>query len=318
MPKLISFMQGSAPVNLLPLPECSSSLKYNKQVKGYPLSRAYSSKNQEVIYEEVATDQGGLASIFIHVEKHTKFTLYVQRQASTLILATKGSIVIDFTAEHAQLLFQWQSLSIKEEYKLDILLLPGSYEWKIIQINTIEQRDVSNATSQQALNNWPHDLQISTVPELLIAEIRSFEKGNPSADRYRDWFNSKFTPLLAAYLQLKTLVNEPKIPWPKDRLDLITTYIKQNLCDNITDIGLCTTYHLTEASLERIFFEEFRCSLRRYVMEHRLKKANDLLYANTSTIAEIAYQVGYKQVHSFIADYEDHYGSITPDKEKLL
>lgn len=38
--------------------------------------------------------------------------------------------------------------------------------------------------------------------------------------------------------------------------DLITTYIKQNLCDNITDLGLCTGYYLTEAELEKMFFEQ--------------------------------------------------------------
>jgi AraC-like DNA-binding protein len=287
-----------------------------KQVKGYPLSGAYTCKNYEVIYEEVATDQGGLASIFIHVEKQTKFTIYLQRKTCALLLFTKGSVVIDFTEEHSQLLFQWQTLSIKQDDKLDIWLLPGSYEWKIIQINSFEHCDVPTPVSQQALNSWPKDREISTVSELLINEIRSFEKENPSTNRYGTWIHNKFTPLLAAYLQLKTLVNEPKKPWPKDRLGLITTYIKQNLCDNITDIGLCTTYHLTEAELEKIFFDEFRCSVRRYVTEQRMKTANEILYVDAGNIAEIASRVGYKQVNTFISDYEDHYGSIRLDKQR--
>lgn len=316
MPKLVSFIEGSAPVNLLPSPEWLSLAKYIKQVRGYPLSEAYTCKNYSLIYEEVATDRGGLASIFIHIEKQTNFTIHLPQYACALLMFTRGSVVIDFTEVHSKLLFQWQCLSTKQEGKLQLLLLPGSYEMKIIQINTDEQSAEPDPASKQALNCWPEERQILTMPELLINEIRNFEKRQQSATRYGAWFQSKFIPILAAHLQLKTLLSEHKKPWPKDRLELITTYIKQNLCDNITDIGLCTTYYLTEAELEKMFFEQFRCSVRRYLTEQRMKTANEIFYADTCTIAEIASRVGYKQVNTFIADYEDHFGCILPDKEK--
>lgn len=41
-----------------------------------------------------------------------------------------------------------------------------------------------------------------------------------------------------------------------------------------------------------------------------------MFYSDTYNIAEIASRVGYKQVNTFIADHEDHYGSILPDKGK--
>jgi len=310
MPKFVNFLEGPAPINLLPLSDFLLPDRYLSQVKGYPESEAYTCKNFDLIYEEIAIAKGGLLSLFVHTENQTKLTLSFQENSYVIILLTRGSIVIDFTEEDSQLLFQWQSIEFKSDGNLDLLFVPGSYEMKIIQMSTLEY------TNKQKLNIWPERRRISITPEILINEIRTFEREQPSKTKYEIWFADRFSEIVAVHLQLKALINEYKKPWPIDRLELITTYINQNLLENITDLGLCINYYLTENELEKLFFLHHRCSVRRYITEQRLRIANELFYYDMFDISEIAAKVGYKEVSFFIKDYESHYGNVPSIKGK--
>lgn len=82
------------------------------------------------------------------------------------------------------------------------------------------------------------------------------------------------------------------------RLDTVREYIEANLSENLglTEIALETglsTYHFA-----RLFKEEMGLSPHQYVLERRLTRAREMLANNGSTLADIAYAVGFSsQAH---------------------
>lgn len=101
----------------------------------------------------------------------------------------------------------------------------------------------------------------------------------------------------------------------------ITDYVNENFRSPITlrqmaqDLGF--EYHY----LSRRFHEIFNMNFRRFINQHRINYANDLLQQSSqTTIAEIAYACGFQNVRNFNAVYKELNGCsprAAKDTEKM-
>lgn len=153
-----------------------------------------------------------------------------------------------------------------------------------------------------------NELRLFSVPNVLREMILYTEKWSKKTDL--DLAASYF--LQAILLELPAFVKDSiplHIPIPKDgKLITITSYINQNINNNITVSQLASQFHITLRTLERLFKKETGISVAKYIQLVRIVKAVELLNENQQTISEIAYLVGYKSVQAFSSSFQNLLG----------
>lgn len=77
-----------------------------------------------------------------------------------------------------------------------------------------------------------------------------------------------------------------------DFINRATTYIKDNLHEELTISHLCSTLHVSKNVLYKSFRDSFDCTVNEYITTQRTKKAKQLLMGTDETISRIAEAVG--------------------------
>lgn len=80
----------------------------------------------------------------------------------------------------------------------------------------------------------------------------------------------------------------------------IKNYIEQNYMNECTLEEVCAKYFLSEATVSRKFKEMFNVNFNQYLTRTRITNAVKLLENTPESITDIALNVGYKNVNSFI------------------
>ena len=75
--------------------------------------------------------------------------------------------------------------------------------------------------------------------------------------------------------------------------------IDQNIFSNLTLTELATLCGLSMSSFQRKFSEKFQQTPSKYILEKRMKKAEELLLNRTKRISDIAYACGYNNTSTF-------------------
>jgi two-component system, response regulator YesN len=88
-------------------------------------------------------------------------------------------------------------------------------------------------------------------------------------------------------------------------------YIENNYDKDITLKQLAEEWHYSPNYLGNIFRQKFGKGFSEYLVEYRMSKAAILLKSDEAKIYEVAHQVGYNNISSFIKQFKQTYG-MTP------
>jgi AraC-like DNA-binding protein len=151
-----------------------------------------------------------------------------------------------------------------------------------------------------------------TVMKLNLTHIESELRSSPpgesfagfhSMQQYREWLQAQAQPVLAAVRsQLET--RDPVISFVLDYLD---HHYGEDINLNIVADKL----NLTSGYLSSIFKEKTNINFSEYLNNLRVERAKELLVNVDLRIQDIATQVGYQNVNSFIRMFKRRYG-LTP------
>lgn len=97
----------------------------------------------------------------------------------------------------------------------------------------------------------------------------------------------------------------------------ILDYVDKNYTEIRTnaDIARALSYH--EYYINRVFRQNCKTTLHRYILEKRLNKAQSLLISTDKSIGEIAREVGFVNANHFSRAYKDYFGA-PPTQRKLV
>ena len=110
-----------------------------------------------------------------------------------------------------------------------------------------------------------------------------------------------FKLLNACYFGEKEHIDNPFICKTKE-------YVKNNLSSDLSVTELSRQVGLSRPYFTELFTREAGISPTAYITEERLKRAKELLFTTDMTISEIAENVGYGDVSSFIRLFKKHIG----------
>ncbi|MDX8000464.1 helix-turn-helix domain-containing protein [Xenorhabdus sp. Reich] len=94
-------------------------------------------------------------------------------------------------------------------------------------------------------------------------------------------------------------------------------YIKQNVDSQITIKNIATYVGVSESTLLRRFKRQVGISPHKYILNHRLLTAKQLLTDNSLTLLHISQLVGFKDTHYFSKVFEQHF-KLTPTAYRKL
>ncbi|MBI3717711.1 MAG: helix-turn-helix transcriptional regulator [Sphingobacteriales bacterium] len=103
----------------------------------------------------------------------------------------------------------------------------------------------------------------------------------------------------------------------KDRITDVLNYVKQNFKEDITLNGISKIANLTPQSFCRMFKSRLKKHFVEYLNEVRIANACKLLLETDYSIAEIAYDCGYKTVSNFNKQFKKING-VTPKDYKAV
>lgn len=103
----------------------------------------------------------------------------------------------------------------------------------------------------------------------------------------------------------------------KTVIELVKTYIKENLTTEITREDIAASVHLNPAYLSRFYKKETGETLTDFITFERMKMAKDLLLGTDATISQIAVSLGYTHFSHFSKMFKRAY-QMTPYELRKL
>lgn len=140
---------------------------------------------------------------------------------------------------------------------------------------------------------------------LLLNKLMSFE----TILDIRRWMKNIFSSVLEYYEQMQ-----------EDKYSNIRRefqkYIEDNYQNDITLKEIAEKWHYSPNYLGNIFRQKFGKGFSEYLTEYRMRKAVLLLKNHEAKIYEVAHQVGYNNISSFIKQFKQTY-DVTPAEYRI-
>ncbi|OKP02647.1 GlxA family transcriptional regulator [Xenorhabdus eapokensis] len=102
-----------------------------------------------------------------------------------------------------------------------------------------------------------------------------------------------------------------------EMVSIAQNYIKQHVDSQITIKDIATYVGVSESTLIRRFKGQIGISPHKYILNHRLSTAKQLLMDNSLTLLHIAQLVGFKDAYYFSKIFEQHF-KLTPTAYRKL
>jgi AraC-like DNA-binding protein len=160
-------------------------------------------------------------------------------------------------------------------------------------------------------------LAMSAAMQYVIHEIRSCQRAGALKRMY---IETKIRELLL--LQLEMLIENELVstvlPEEKDLIKLLEAklILDQEYTSPPSLAELSRKVALNEFKLKKGFKANFGNTVRGYIIKRRMEQAKKLFKNKASSVSEVAYQCGYKDVSHFSAAFKTFYGT-SPQKFKL-
>lgn len=126
------------------------------------------------------------------------------------------------------------------------------------------------------------------------------------SDNFADYYLRKFTYLFQLYCQLNP-------DFQDDTLIKIHLYILHHPEENLKLTMIASKFYMNHSYLSNLFSKKSSIHYSQLVTLVKLKRAEYLLNYTTLPIIDIAYQLGYKDIHYFIRIYKNTIGKAPAD-----
>lgn len=93
----------------------------------------------------------------------------------------------------------------------------------------------------------------------------------------------------------------------RDKLERLCIYVREHLSGDLSVPTLAVLFNYSESKLNRLFKTVYKKTLRRFILECRMRQAELYILEANSTIGEIARLVGYKNRTSFSHAFQSFY-----------
>jgi AraC-like DNA-binding protein len=95
---------------------------------------------------------------------------------------------------------------------------------------------------------------------------------------------------------------------PPHALNWVTSYMSFRLADKISVSDMARRAHLSPSRFNVVFRERFGVAPHRYLLELRLKHAEELLRSGETPLADIASYCGFADIHHFTKTFKQAFG----------
>ncbi len=154
----------------------------------------------------------------------------------------------------------------------------------------------------------------SARPRLNIVELFFNQQGIP------DWFITNKLPVFDTSGQVigvmgttQSYEGKKQVLQPYLQIDRAVAYIREHFRQRISVEDLAALVHLSPRQLHRKFVETFGSSPQAFIMKLRIQAACEALQHESSTISEVARELGFCDQSSFTQHFQKHVG-LTPLK----
>lgn len=274
----------------------------------------------DIIYHTVTTNGCSLSNNIFIVKEPVQLLPKVKDDLSVVWCMTKGNIDI-MHYNNIVTLLQGQYSCFQVIRQQPTLFAPGVYE---VQHYTFNRENLSNYKHNSPLvNKWLRKID-GEIPALLTHNAGLIWDGlytlncelkysaiNSNLRRF--WLFAKLQELLILILEHQD--NRGVVSNSNITFNAIKTFIQNNLDKALTISQLANTYFISESKLRHDFAKYCGMPFSEYIIKVRMECArNSCIYENTS-IAHIAYMVGYKNPSALTKVYKSHYGE-TPSETR--
>ncbi|WP_162848512.1 AraC family transcriptional regulator [Paenibacillus nanensis] len=208
------------------------------------------------------------------------------------------------------------SLGLKVGQREELLarLQSGSeeavFEWVDRHLDQLVKKDAA------ALDFQAYARGVAEQTEKALAKLNAWEQADAasrpdmnslealySAEQYRQWFRELIRPALAA-IRERTETKDPITSF-------VTDYLNSHLNEDINLDLVADKLNITPGYLSSYFKEKTGTNFSDYLNDLRINRAKELLLNLELRIQDVAGQVGYHNVNSFIRMFK-RYSGITP------
>ena len=117
--------------------------------------------------------------------------------------------------------------------------------------------------------------------------------------------------MLTKYILLENMLK----PSFNQNIEIITSYINQNLNQELSVQMISKNTHISKSTLYKIFHTYFNCTISKYIAEKRIEKSTDLLFNTDLSIEQISTITGFSSIAYYSKTFKKIKG-VSPTKFK--
>lgn len=166
---------------------------------------------------------------------------------------------------------------------------------------------------------WENSQPISLELQDFISHIYNCKYTGNIKKAYLEAKIMEMLIVLLASTNDKKTVNEPTKA-DKQKITLLESYIRKNLDKNITISELSTIAGLNTSKLKQSFKSMYSTTIFKYITDLKMQKAIVLIRNKQLPIAQVAFEVGYKNPQHFTVAFKKKFGVLPKDvcKSKII
>lgn len=187
---------------------------------------------------------------------------------------------------------------------------PWSYYW--IGISGTKPEDLFSLSkiNETAILKYSQSKKTKTIGNL-IKEIVLQTESNLTQLDYTKAYSYLYSIMYELGKAYPNPLRENKIK--HDYFSQIKNYIDQNYHNNIDIQSIADQLNINRSYLSVLFKKNIGLSPKKYMMDVRMKRASQLLFATKMTINEIAFSVGYNDQATFSKAFKNYF-LLTPSQ----
>lgn len=187
---------------------------------------------------------------------------------------------------------------------------PWSYYWIGISGTKLEDLFSLSKINETAILKYSQSKKTKTIGKL-IKEIVLQTESNLTQLDYIKAYSYLYSIMYELGKAYPNPLRENKIK--HDYFSQIKNYIDQNYHNNIDIQSIADQLNINRSYLSVLFKKHIGLSPKKYMMDVRMKRASQLLFATKMTINEIAFSVGYNDQVTFSKAFKNYF-LLTPSQ----
>lgn len=155
--------------------------------------------------------------------------------------------------------------------------------------------------------------QTDNYTEIYQCVKNIFDIGKNESEFYELILKSELYKLIYMLYSNRKMISQNDSPKYFDKIKTALQYIQENYQENITVSELAELCHFSKAYFMSFFKKNVGIPCVEYIMQFRLKKSAEALKTTDKSIAEIAFDCGYRNLSNFNRHFKSYFGVVPKD-----